>query len=119
MNNITITKALVQALNELNAMSPEQLKAELLAHKDGEFATALRETSEFLGTFDHTLSTTWNKMGDHPAVWQDYISTHGGDLDINRFYIGTPGTETEVFPGDIIVKRTDGTYQAYPRALDH
>jgi len=55
--------------------------------------------------------TVWNKKGDHPKVWEDYISSCGGDTDNGRFYITSGSKQIEVFPGDSIYDMTDGTYQ--------
>jgi len=41
-------EAIDQVFAELNAMTPEELRAELDKHKDGEFARALKEASEFV-----------------------------------------------------------------------
>jgi hypothetical protein len=55
--------------------------------------------------------TVWNKKGDHPKVWEDYISTCGGDTDNGHFYITSGNRQIEVFPGDSIYDMADGTYQ--------
>ena len=45
---VMTTKAtLQQVLQDMRALSPEALRAELDRHKDGELATALREVGEF------------------------------------------------------------------------
>lgn len=54
---------------------------------------------------------TWNKMGDHPAVWQDYISTCGGDTDIDKYYIGSGSDPIEVVRGSMIIDMDDGTFK--------
>ena len=48
---MTTQQALDEVLAEMEAMTPEQLREELNKHKDGPLATALRETSEFLGRY--------------------------------------------------------------------
>lgn len=52
----SVAKAMDAVLTELEAMSPEQLRTELNKHKNGPFATALRETSEFLGQYEQEKS---------------------------------------------------------------
>jgi hypothetical protein len=49
---ITTEQALEQALAELAALSPKELRAELDKHKDGPLATALREAGDFLYNHD-------------------------------------------------------------------
>lgn len=45
---MTKDEAIDQVFAELNAMTPEELRAELDKHKDGEWARALKEASEFV-----------------------------------------------------------------------
>ena len=53
--------------------------------------------------------TVWNKKGDHPKVWEDYISSCGGDTDLGLYYIGPGDNSIQVFPGDTIVEK-DGVF---------
>lgn len=46
----TTADALKQVLQEMRAMSPEELKADLERHKNGPLAVAMREASEFLAS---------------------------------------------------------------------
>lgn len=49
---MTPNEALKQALNEMSKLTPQELRAELDKHQDGELATALREASEFIYNYD-------------------------------------------------------------------
>jgi hypothetical protein len=49
---MTPNEALKQALNEMSKLTPQELRAELDKHQDGELATALREAGEFLYNHD-------------------------------------------------------------------
>lgn len=53
---VSLQQALDETLTEMEAMSPEQLRAELDKHKDGPFAVAMREASEFIGRFEQEKS---------------------------------------------------------------
>lgn len=48
--NKTTAEALAQVLSDMKKLSPTELRAELDKHKDGPFATAMREASEFVST---------------------------------------------------------------------
>lgn len=48
MSTMSIKQALEKVLRDMKAMSPEQLRSELIEHKDGEFAKALRSAQNFL-----------------------------------------------------------------------
>ena len=48
MSTMSVKEALAAVLKDMRAMSADQLRDELLAHKDGEIATALREAEQFL-----------------------------------------------------------------------
>jgi hypothetical protein len=50
MSTMSVKEALAAVLQDMRAMSAEQLRAELLAHKNGEIATALREAECFLAS---------------------------------------------------------------------
>ena len=45
---MTKDEAIDKVFAELNAMTPEEFRAKLDKHKDGEFARALKEVSEFV-----------------------------------------------------------------------
>lgn len=45
---MTVKEAFEKVLADLEAMSPEQLRAELEKHRDGEIAVAMRETQVFM-----------------------------------------------------------------------
>lgn len=47
VKQITTSEALEQVLKDLEAMTPEELRAEFDKHKDSSFAKAMRETSAF------------------------------------------------------------------------
>lgn len=51
MRPLSVKEALRQVLDDMAALSPEQLRAELDRHQDGPLATALREASSFVATF--------------------------------------------------------------------
>lgn len=44
---MSVQEALDQVFNDLDAMSPEQFRAEMEKHKDGDIAVAMRELSAF------------------------------------------------------------------------
>lgn len=48
MSNMSVKEALVKVLRDMKAMSAQQLQLELLKHRHGSLATALREAQEFL-----------------------------------------------------------------------
>ena len=45
---MSIKEAIAAALQEMHALSAEELRAELQSHRDGSLAVALREAQEFL-----------------------------------------------------------------------
>jgi hypothetical protein len=47
MSKMSVKEALAKVLKDMHAMSAEELRAELNAHKDGEIAVALREAQQF------------------------------------------------------------------------
>lgn len=53
--SLTVREALSQVLDEMDAMSPEELRAELDKHKAGTMATALAEASQFMKELDETI----------------------------------------------------------------
>lgn len=58
--------------------------------------------------------TQWFRMGDHPAVLQDYESGPMGDVDINSFFIPAAmsysGSYLSVVSGCFIVELDDGEF---------
>ncbi len=50
MSTMTVQEALAKVLNEMKAMGAEQLREELLKHRNGEIAQALREAQHFFST---------------------------------------------------------------------
>ncbi len=57
MSKMSLEEALAEVLNEMDALSAEELRADLDQHKNGAFAVALREASEFFASLDVTRST--------------------------------------------------------------
>lgn len=48
MSTMSIKEALEKVLKDMKAMSAEQLRSEIIEHKNGEFAKALRSAQSFL-----------------------------------------------------------------------
>lgn len=65
---MTVKEALATVLAEMDAMSPEELRADLDAHRDGAFAVAMRETAQFLA------SLAPQPVVDLPAVARLYTT---------------------------------------------
>ena len=49
---MTAKEALSKVLEDMEKMSPEEIRTELEKHRDGELATAIRETQAFITRFD-------------------------------------------------------------------
>ena len=48
MGTMSVKEALAEVLRDMRAMSAEELRAELNAHKNGAWANAIREANEFM-----------------------------------------------------------------------
>lgn len=51
MTKLTVKEALAEVLAEMQSLSPEDLRKDLDAHKNGGFAVAMREAQEFVAEF--------------------------------------------------------------------
>lgn len=50
MGTMSVKEALAEVLKDMRAMTADELRAELNAHKNGAFATAIREAEAFVLT---------------------------------------------------------------------
>lgn len=53
MSNMSLKEALAAVLKDMEAMSTDELRANLQEHSNGMFATAMREAREFLASLNY------------------------------------------------------------------
>ena len=71
MSKMSLEEALAEVLDEMDSLSAEELRADLDKHKDGAFAVAMREASEFFASLDvshATYSTYITLLREHIAL---------------------------------------------------
>lgn len=90
---MTVKEALKLVLAEMNAMTPEQLRAELDAHKDGSLARGLREAQAFLYAAENEEEVTplfrpgdVIEFGERISMVVDNYGTHGLISDMDGTY---------------------------------
>ncbi|KAB8063209.1 MULTISPECIES: hypothetical protein [Janthinobacterium] len=68
MSKMSLEEALAEVLDEMDALSADELRADLKKHSNGAFAVAMREASEFFASFGVSHSTYIALFREHMAM---------------------------------------------------
>jgi hypothetical protein len=102
MMNKTIKEAVIEVFNELNKMTPQELRAELNKHQNGELANALNEASAFINSIHYRSPIQYlpNFFPDHSLLF----TTLWEELD----WLDVAGPRLEYYVNDVDVPYTYG-----------
>ena len=70
MSKMSLEEALAEVLDEMDALSAEELRADLDRHKNGAFAVAMLEASEFFASQNISRST----YSTYIALFREHVA---------------------------------------------
>ena len=97
MSKMSLKEALAEVLNEMEALSADELRADLANHSTGVFAVAMREAREFLANCGVSRSSYIALLSEHLAM-QDNL-----DYEILR-------SSVEAFEEVALLAANDNSY---------